>query len=807
VPTIQPGHVSLKFAVPADMPQGLYAVKLDSSRPLYILNRPQAYWAQGEGGQRAWPGGWLRILGRNLVCSGGTPLVYVAGGTATTLTASGDGFSLETDVPASLPAGLYHVYVHNGCGGPTGWSDPTDIEIASQPADPAPIISASDMGAFGDGIHDDTTAIETLLQTLAEQNGGIAYFPPGTYQVQRRIDLPPNVLLRGGGREATFIRWNVDPAVRLDAAIRGSHDFAIEDISLVFPVSRVRNGIVSGMPWRSGTVFDQSLEIEVLGDLAGNIRLSRLLLYWQVDVASICDNPPNDCQEDPAYGAEGFLLLLGGTNIRVEDNDLRSAETVANIVGGNDLLFAHNDCVIGERGWGFNLAGGQRVIVEGNRFLGTVDTRSGVTLWAPEPYRNAYVAHNDIEKITFSDCESFTTDGAQGRYFGAIASATADTVTLPSGTTWSRPLDPISSTTCYILGGRGQGQYRHIVSGTCGDGSTCTAQLDRPWDVVPDTTSQIGINHTAERLLIVSNTVLNGRYIQIYGSGYEITLADNDVIDSGGLSSFADRYPGGSQTDFDTQPQYFMQWLGNRISGGKTPKCPRYSAEKLGMQIISGNSGDAYWPWTMIRGFVVRGNIGTNEVGISASSEQPSDDALIQDLVLEDNVLSSNDMGIAILGRVAGAVTEGNTFEGIDTPMQISDCVEIEIHEGLTPSRPPKPEVVRCLGPTGTVQGPHPTYEWRDSCDVKLYYHLAIDKMASPDDPIGTGVGVFRYDCTREEAGCVSGGTCAVTPMLPAATELQPGIYEVWVVAPDAQGNIDLLAWDSVLSQKRFVVE
>lgn len=606
-------------------------------------------------------------------------------------------------MPPGLPPGVYKVYVHNGCGGRSGWSDPTNIEIAARPADPTPIISVKDAGAVGDGSHDDTAAIEALLTKLAGLGGGTAYFPPGTYRVVRRLGLPPHVLVRGSARETTSVQWRWDdaPAGRLDSAIRGSYDFAIEDLSLVFPVSRVKHGIISGMPRKSSTVKDwketvndSKTDVQVIDVKdAGSIRLTRLRIEWQKDkdVASICDSPLDDCCYGDGYGARGFLLLLGGRNIRVEDSLLRSAETVANVVGADDLLFARNDCLIGERGWAFNLAGGERVIVEDNKFMGTADSRSGVSLWAREPNRNVYIARNRIENITFYDCEGFTTDGAQGRYFGPIASATADTLTLPAGTTWSEPLDPISSTTCYVIAGKGEGQYRHIVAGGCTKdpklGVSCTAKVDRPWNVVPDATSQIGINHTVDRLLLVGNSVRKAVNIQVFGSGYEVTFANNEMIDSGGLSSRAVQYSGtSSPTVFDTQPQYFTQWLHNRISGGRPLACPKNAQSKFGFLV---SVDDANW-WKsgpVIRGFVVRGNSGVNVAGITVAAPLGRGGPLLQDLVLEDNALSLSG-GIAILGRVAGVVTEGNTFDHIPTPFLVSEYAGVEIHEGLTPARP-----------------------------------------------------------------------------------------------------------------------
>jgi hypothetical protein len=803
--SLQASKTSLKFTLPKELPKGVYAIQLDDSRPLYILNRPQIYWAQGDEGQRFWLGGSLRVFGRSLTCADAGSAVYLDGAVATTLPTQGDSFSLAAQIPAELPIGSYRVFVHNGCGGQTGWSDPVEIAIATPRDEPTPTLSAGDVGAVGDGIADDTPAIERLLQKLSSLGGGTAYLPPGVYRVIRGITLPANVLLRGDDRNTTSMRWDVDPAIRLDAAIRGSHDFAIADLSLEFPVSRVRNGIISGMPWRPSTVFDSTLDLEVLGDSAGHVSLRRLLIDWKVDVNSICRDVSDDCRLGEGYGASGFLLLLGGANIRVEDSELHAAEIVANMVGADDLVFARNNCTIGERGWAFNLAGGHRVIIEDSHFAGTNDTRSGISFWSIEPNTNVYMANNVVEGITFGDCEGFTTDGAQGRYFGKIASATADSFTLPSGSSWSAPQDRIASTTCYILGGLGQGQYRHIVSGSCTEDAnhalSCTAKLERPWNVVPDATSQIGINHTVDRLLLIGNTVRNASNIQIYGSGYESTLVGNELIDSGGLFDYANRYPGSSSSILDTQPQFFMQWLRNRVTGGKATACVKHANEQQGMRVIAGDSGDRAWQWTMIHGFVMRGNIAENQVGIVVDAQQTAAAPLIRDLVVENNSLSKNDKGVVIVGKVAGAVVAGNTYSQITTPLVVSDCVEVVVDETVSIGRPAPTDVV-VFGPAGIITDSNPTYSWSgDSCDV-VFYQLYVDRLSGPDAAAGSGRTVYRQDVTRAEAGCVSGGTCNLRP-LSDASALAAGYYAVWVRAVNDLGTS---AWASVSYQK-FTIE
>jgi hypothetical protein len=57
-------------------------------------------------------------------------------------------------------------------------------------------VSVKDVGAKGDGVTDDTAAIESALADAAKQNG-IVFFPPGEYLISRGIYLHSNLVVTG----------------------------------------------------------------------------------------------------------------------------------------------------------------------------------------------------------------------------------------------------------------------------------------------------------------------------------------------------------------------------------------------------------------------------------------------------------------------------------------------------------------------------------------------------------------------------------------------------------------------------------
>jgi len=66
------------------------------------------------------------------------------------------------------------------------------------------IVSVKDFGAVGDGVTDDTTAIQTAFNSLNSAGGGTAYLPAGTYKVTQ-IALRPTVNVLGDGITSTII--------------------------------------------------------------------------------------------------------------------------------------------------------------------------------------------------------------------------------------------------------------------------------------------------------------------------------------------------------------------------------------------------------------------------------------------------------------------------------------------------------------------------------------------------------------------------------------------------------------------------
>lgn len=71
------------------------------------------------------------------------------------------------------------------------------------------MVSVKDFGAVGDGVANDTAAIQAAIDYVAggvSSIGGVVYFPTGTYLISSRINMPNRVGLQGANGRATIIK-------------------------------------------------------------------------------------------------------------------------------------------------------------------------------------------------------------------------------------------------------------------------------------------------------------------------------------------------------------------------------------------------------------------------------------------------------------------------------------------------------------------------------------------------------------------------------------------------------------------------
>ncbi len=62
-----------------------------------------------------------------------------------------------------------------------------------------------DFGAFGDGIHDDTAAVQGALDAVSAAGGGVVLVPQGTYRLTETLTVYPHLSIQGEGDQVSVL--------------------------------------------------------------------------------------------------------------------------------------------------------------------------------------------------------------------------------------------------------------------------------------------------------------------------------------------------------------------------------------------------------------------------------------------------------------------------------------------------------------------------------------------------------------------------------------------------------------------------
>ncbi len=109
-------------------------------------------------------------------------------------------YTASPDTHPNIPNFSYAGYRCGDSAIPSGNTFPTGQTVST-------FNVKSGYGAKGDGITDDTTSIKNAI-TAASANGGVVYFPAGTYQISNVIQINGSrVILRGAGQGQTILRF------------------------------------------------------------------------------------------------------------------------------------------------------------------------------------------------------------------------------------------------------------------------------------------------------------------------------------------------------------------------------------------------------------------------------------------------------------------------------------------------------------------------------------------------------------------------------------------------------------------------
>jgi chitodextrinase len=267
------------------------------------------------------------------------------------------------------------------------------------PTKTAPIVSVKNLGAKGDGVTDDTTAIQNAMNSMT--SGGTLEFPAGTYKYNKQLTLTkPNVKLWGYG--ATLIPTNPDGnGISLEADNTHMYGF-----TRTAPSSWPRGcGSHSFLHLCYGIYVANSRNHEII-DNTINYGLGGPLVLNASDVL---------IARNTVYRTTADAIHMTGasTNIRVLKNTTREngddGIAVAGYEGrGNEprninILIEGNDVSGNYWGRGIAVFGGKDVTIRNNK-VSKIFMAAGIYVsaeggWDSPNNRNILVENNDVSDV------------------------------------------------------------------------------------------------------------------------------------------------------------------------------------------------------------------------------------------------------------------------------------------------------------------------------------------------------------------------------------------------------------------------
>ncbi|MBD2847093.1 right-handed parallel beta-helix repeat-containing protein [Paenibacillus sp. IB182496] len=509
----------------------LWAVNGSKRGEVRLLNRPTVYYASPDrvnlAGARE-----VRVIGRNLSHANGDSVSHVylhsvSGAVYAMELDAVSPYSLEFELPQTLPPGEYGVWVHSGHGGAYGWGEVQTLTVVDEPA-PAATYAITDYGAVADDAASDTLAIQTALDTAAAAGGGRVLVPAGEYLIDDTLAVDAGVELAGAGRDGSGAHLS-----RIRYADTG-------------PIGPAGGGLGPAMVELAAHTALTGLE------LTGSVSVDRgiVIANGASDVV-VRGNKLNT--HFPTTGIKGYFGGVYGSGaaqlkrITVEDN----AFDGYNAINFDRLTYSRiqGNTVQVRRYTPIVFSGSSRNIVEGN----TIDGRNtdgkreanrGITFnygtdqTGIGPNEMNYVAHN---VITYVGNEVYPTNDGEyvlfdnlgdssfpnTHYFGDVSEASGSEVTV-ADVSWTT--DQMAQLYVLIVDGKGRGQYRKVVSN-----DHDTLVVDRPWELAPNYTSKLVVARFHAHNLVVGNTAAHnkGNSFLLWGNVIDNVLDGNEAEQGG----------------------------------------------------------------------------------------------------------------------------------------------------------------------------------------------------------------------------------------------------------------------------------
>ena len=743
------------FLLPESAAAGTYALWIKNqygwSKPVYI-NKARALWLSTE---QATARNDVYVSGRNF------DLSEIGGETNTHVKLSGDNGSFEAEildinpfavkftVNETVPSGDYVVSVSNDGALYSESEDGVLLTVKDKVKDPYNIgvswadefnwdnvANVKDFGAEGDASKYDTAAIQAAIDSVTEE-GGFVYLPEGTYIIES-LKLPGYVVIAGDGMDKTTLLYRGDTENRTQSEINA-------DVIVQSDYER------RGIEGRQGI-----LNITIDIDKSSDVKYQPKNYFW----LGHGWNPLNASARTAKY------IFVKNSRIGTRSFDWEKMEGVsglgdklrkaASLVAADKYLLVEGCEFLGDTA-SFTSTYMNRYIMFRNNTVNTfygnvcchcentiyennsitrcpwyIGKDVGISRQGIYSRNNSYVANNTINNTGCyqGDGEVIATESYNSgtRMYGNVEAAGASTLKLKPKTnkvgfvldnkTWGNDGWDLSKRgygtwNIVITDGRGVGQRRNIVSA---DRSTRTMKIDRPWDIIPDSTSKFTVYLPEDHISYYKNTVSDCSWaFLLYGGGYDNVIAYNEGYNMQGIDMCAilkESYEDNSGDNMDNRVwfHYFTRCAGNKFIG------PSWKSKVVGITLNvkyeMGDLNSRYAYGIEIKNNYIEGDgttgddvvahldrltkEGAKSVGYAAyngigmrfanNKKLPVDKKQGQAIIIQNNIMKNLDRGITFGGdrystdkdanyvnnyacsNTAGVILKGNEFENVAEP-------------------------------------------------------------------------------------------------------------------------------------------
>lgn len=585
----------ISFIMPEDIAPGAYYVwaknKYGWSKPA-VINGARTLWvAENVAGK----GQTIKVAGRNFNSAefGADTVSAVAltDGTKAykAYIRSADFYDIEFVVPYDIPEGDYTVMATNDGYVWTESADGRPLKIKDEVYDPIELgVGWADEFVWdniiipenlnGDGKNDDSKAIQAALDKAGEEGGGVVYLKNGTYLLNNELYMPAKTVLAGESRNETIVTYGSISGISGKCIINMKGEAVESGRAGLFRMTLTGDKTITdepdiyiwfGHPWderaddaslRTADYYfmkDINLEMNFARGSGRNMGVvpvmrDHLLVTgcnFSGEKTTVTDSRSGDYTiiVDCDSYTLGGVFAINGERAVYEDCDRRFAdfdtmEQVGHLQGRQGffvkgLSHVENNTIIGTRSKHSNNVG---------EIICTEEFLAGEMMGG---------------KVISSEATSLQIEPAHHENGTPIYSGRPDSNMIA----WNDTRRTCGEIHISIVGGRGMGQVRRVKSL---DKETKTCTIDKPWNVIPDSSSDFIVwVPSGQWSAIYKTTAVDcGKGLWVYRGAYDTVVTDNNLTDTNGVQCVVALTDYTGMDSFDTG--YFIRLERNNVKGG-----------------------------------------------------------------------------------------------------------------------------------------------------------------------------------------------------------------------------------------------